>query len=91
MLLKQLFMKIIHQNIFPIFNMNCHYCKKNLTNYEIFFKLDHCFCSDTCRSNFTYSFHTQSHQHHPYHFEMLQELKLLNYHHKDSIVASTVS
>ena len=34
--------------------MNCHYCKKNLTNYEIFFKLDYCFCSHKCRHNFVY-------------------------------------
>ena len=89
--LKQQSMKIIRQNIFPIFNMNCHYCKKNLTNYEIFFKLDHCFCSDKCRNSFTYLSHKQSLQYHPYHAEMTLELIFQRSHHKYSTLVSSGS
>ena len=35
--------------------MKCHHCKKNLTDCEIFLKLDHYFCSDKCRNEFKYS------------------------------------
>ena len=58
--------------------MNCHTCKKKLSNNEIFLKLDYSFCSNKCRSLFSYSSDKQLHQHHPYHFEMSQELKDLN-------------
>ena len=82
--LKPQFMKIIHQNIFPTFNMNCHHCKKNLTNSQIFFKLDRCFCSDECRrqtSNFSY---TQPQPHHPYHSQMTDETHAHPNHHTES-------
>lgn len=71
--------------------MKCHHCKKNLTDCEIFFKLDHYFCSNTCRNKFTYSFDTQLHLYHPYHSEMIQELIVQKPYHTCSIFASNVA
>ena len=82
--LKPQFMKIIHQNIFPIFNMNCHHCKKNLTNSEIFFKLDLCFCSDKCRQNISKHSHKQSQQYHPYLVQKTDEIYHLHQDHSVS-------
>ncbi len=70
---------------------NCKNCKKNLANSEIFFKLDHWFCSDKCRNDFIFIFHKQQLLHHPCHYEMTQDLHLDNYPYKYSMFASNDS